>query len=196
MLPTSSKRPALLAGLTVIVVLLWAPIAQASSIDIYKACRDGSSMGGFSKAQLQAALGGVPSDLDEYYSCSAQINAAIISKSVKRIPGAKGVKGARAQLRAAGVDDLTTPAERKRALDKATKATAIDRSSPLGAASDPTISTAGKTLASSSAPGTPIALVIGLLGLVALLGLDFAGRFRKSQSDAGAATGPPDRGDS
>jgi hypothetical protein len=182
---STPHRPVLLAGLALIVVLLWAPVAAANSSAIYQACRNGSSMNGFSKAQLQDALAGVPSDLDEYYGCSAQINAAIINKSVKKIPGAKGVKGARAQLRSAGVDDLTTEAERKRALAKAEKATPIDPDNPLGAAGDPTISTAGKTLASSSAPNTPIALVIGLLGLVSLLALDFAGRIRGSRRQRG-----------
>lgn len=164
------KKPifALLAAILLLAVAT--SVAGASANAIYQACKNGSSMSGFSKADLQSALGGVPADLDDYYGCSAQINAAILDKSIAKIPGGgKGVKGTRAKLRAASLSDLTTPAERKRALAAATKSTPVDASDPLDSSVSPAVElAAGKTLASTAAPGTPLALVLGL-GVLALL---------------------------
>lgn len=178
MLSTTPRKIATLLGAAALAISLCASAALASSSAIYQACRDESSLDGFSKADLQAALGGVPADLDEYSSCSARINQAIVDKSVKSIPGSgKGVKGTRAKLRNASVEDLTTPSERKKALAKVEKETRLDSSDPLASTIDPSIQTAaGKTLASSTAPGTPVALIIGLAGLVLLLAVDLAGR--------------------
>lgn len=179
---TTTKKlfGALIAAL--LMLTLSASAASASASAIYQACKYGSSMSGFSKADLQAALDGVPADLDDYYGCSAQINSAILDKSLSKVPGGgKGVKGTRAKLRNASIEDLTTPAERKKALAAATKATPIDPSDPLEAGVSPAIDTAaGKTLASTAAPGTPLALVLGLIGLALLLTFELIGRMSGS----------------
>jgi hypothetical protein len=157
--------------------------AYASSSAIYEACKTGSSLSGFSKADLQSALSNVPADLDEYSGCSGQISKALVDKATKSIPGGgkKGVKGTKAKLKAASATDLTTPAERKKLRAEVAKSTAVDSDSkPLSSSSDPAITTAsGNTLASSAAPGTPKALIIGVIGLLILLGADLAGRLGK-----------------
>lgn len=181
---TTTKQLVASLAAALLVLTLGASVAGASASAIYQACRDGGSMSGFSKADLQGALGGVPSDLDDYYGCSAQINAAIIDKSVSKIPGAgKGVKGTRAKLRNASIEDLTTPAQRKRALAEATKSTPLDPADPLPADINSAIKpAAGKTLASTAAPGTPIALVLGLVGLFLLLALELISRMTGSSA--------------
>lgn len=182
-----AKQIIRLLGIAIVAALLVVPTAVAASSGIYQACVDGSSMSGYSKADLQSALSGVPSDLDEYYGCSAQINAAIIDKSTANIPGGgKGVKGTRAKLRTASVDDLTTPAERKKALAAAEAETPIDPDDPLGDSVDSAVEpAAGRTLASTTAPGAPTSLVIGLSILALLIATDIFRRFRKSRQAAG-----------
>lgn len=172
------RRLTTMLGAFALIAALWATSAHASATAVIQACNNDESLSGFSKADLQSALGQVPADIDDYHHCTQRINAALIDKAVDKVPGGgKGVKGTRAKLRVASVDDLTTPAERKRALKEAAKSTPIDPSDPLSSSTDPAITTAaGNTLASTSAPGTPVALVIGLLGLVLLLGIDLAGR--------------------
>ena len=179
MFNSTSLKAAGAVLLAVILVSLSATSAFASSSAIYQTCKTGGSMGGFSKSDLQSALGDVPADLDEYYGCSAQINAAIIDKATKNLPGGsgKGVKGTKAKLKQASVNDLTTPAERKKLAAKVERSTQLDTSKPLTSSSDPAISTAGgQTLASTTAPGTPTALIIGVIGLLLLAGADLAGR--------------------
>lgn len=158
--------------------------AQAANGSIYQACRDGAPMGGFSKSELQGALGGVPADLDEYYGCSAQISAAIVAKATKNLPGstgASGVKGARAALRNADANDLTTPAERKKIASAIEEEVAGLSARPLTASTDPSVYTApGKTLASTTAAGTPTALIIGVFGLLLLIGADLLRRLGRS----------------
>ncbi|MGK2878489.1 MAG: hypothetical protein ACSLFF_07940 [Solirubrobacterales bacterium] len=156
--------------------------ASASVSDIYTACGQGGSLSGYSKAELQAALGGVPADLDEYYGCTAQIDAALVNLATKDIPGGgkSGVKGTKQKLKSASVNDLTTPAERKKLQAQVARETQLDTSEPLTENSDPAISeAAGQTLASAASPGTPTALIIGVLGLLVLFGADLAGRLGK-----------------
>ena len=157
--------------------------ASAATSDIYTACGQGGSLSGYSKAELQSALGGVPADLDEYYGCTAQINAALVNLATKNIPGGggkSGIKGTKKKLSAASVNDLTTPAERKKLRAQVARESKLDTSEPLTSNSDPAISeSTGQTLASAAAPGTPTALIIGVLGLLVLLGADLAGRLGK-----------------
>lgn len=157
--------------------------ALADSSAIYQACGAGGSLDSFSKSELQAALPGVPADLDEYNGCSAQINAAIIAKATKNLSGstgATGVKGARARLRTADADDLTTPAERKKLAASVQRQIEKLADQPLTATTDPSIHTApGKTLASSTAASTPLGMVIGVIGLLLLLGADLFRRLGK-----------------
>lgn len=170
-----------LVGL-VLLAAFWVPAAGASADSIYQACRNGSSMNGFSKGDLQSALSGVPADLDEYYGCSAQINAAIIDKSVKSIPGGgRGIAGTKRKLKAASIDDLTTPAQRRRALAQAERSTPIDPDHPLARTGDAAIRMSDdRTLVSTIAPGSPTALIVGLIALMALLGAEFARRLSRS----------------
>lgn len=175
------KTVATLLGVVTLLMSVGTATASASSSAIYQACKNGSSMSGFSKGDLQGALSGVPADLDEYFGCSGQIQKAIIDKATKNIPGGKsGVKGTKAKLKAASVNDLTTPAERKKLAKQVEESTKLDTSKPLTSSSDPAISeAAGQTLASSTAPGTPTALIIGVIGLLLLLAADLAGRLGK-----------------
>ncbi|MGH2958516.1 MAG: hypothetical protein ACRDKE_02855 [Solirubrobacterales bacterium] len=175
------RTVATLLGIATLLLSIGTATASASSSAIYQACKTGGSMSGFSKDDLQGALGGVPADLDEYYGCSSAIQQAIIDKTVKKINGGKrsGVKGKEA-ISIAGVNDLTTPAERKKLAEQVEKSTQLDTSKPLTSDSDPAISeAAGQTLASSTAPGTPTALIIGVIGLLLLLAADLAGRLGK-----------------
>lgn len=176
------KTVATLLGIATLLMSFGTATASASSSAIYQACKNGSSMSGFSKGDLQGALNGVPADLDEYFGCSGQIQKAIIDKTTKNIPGGgkSGVKGTKAKLKAASVNDLTTPAERKKLAKQVEESTKLDTSKPLTSSSDPAISeAAGQTLASSTAPGTPTALIIGVIGLLLLLAADLAGRLGK-----------------
>lgn len=178
------RRFAAILATAALLMALGASSAGASSSAIYDACKTGGSMNGFSKSDLQNALGGVPQDLDDYYGCSGQINKAIVDKVTKNLPGgksgAKGAKSTKAKLKAASAIDLTTPAERKKLRAQVERSTQLDTSKPLSSSSDPAISEAtGKTLASSTAPETPIALIIGIIGLLVLLAADLAGRLGK-----------------
>lgn len=182
MFNSAIRKSALALCIGVLILPVYAVTASASASAIYQACSTGASLGGFSKSDLESARGGVPADLDEYYACTAQIDAALVDKATKELPGGTGgsVKSKQAKLRSASVNDLTTEAERKKAAAQVTKDTGIDASKPFTGDADPVISAAaGKTLASTAAPGTPIALVIGVIGLVLLLGADLAGRLGK-----------------
>lgn len=175
------KTFATLLGIVILLTSMGTTAASASPSAIYQACKNGSSMSGSSKGDLQGALNGVPADLDEYFGCSGQIQKAIIDRATKNIPGGEsGAKGTRAKLKLASVNDLTTSAERKKLAKQVEESTKLDTSKPLTSSSDPAISeAAGQTLASSAAPGTPTALVIGVLGLLLLLAADLAGRLGK-----------------
>lgn len=175
------KTVATLLGIATLLLSIGTATASASSSAIYKACKTGGSMSGFSKGDLQGALGGVPADLDEYFGCSGQIQKAIIDKTAKSLGGGdSSVKGTKAKLKLASINDLTTPAERKKLAKQVEESTKLDTSKPLTSASDPAISeAAGQTLASSTAPGTPTALIIGVIGLLLLLAADLAGRLGK-----------------
>lgn len=179
MFNSTFRRSAALLVCAALLLAASAPVASASASAIYQACRTGGSLSGFSKADLQSALGGVPADLDEYYACSALINAAIVDKATKNIPGGKGsgVKGTKERLKKATVEDLTTPAQRKKLKAQVAKETKVDASKPFDGGADPAIETAaGQTLASATAPGSPTALIIGVIGLLVLLGADLASR--------------------
>jgi hypothetical protein len=74
----------------------------------------------------------------------------------------------------------TTPAERKKILAKVEKDSKLSDDGSLAGADGGTISKAGgQTLASSSAPGVPTALIIAVVGLMLLFGADLAGRLGK-----------------
>ncbi len=158
--------------------------AFASSDAVYKACANGGSLDGFSKSDLQSALGGVPTDLDEYYGCSALINAALLNKATKGSSGGTsktgGVKGGKAAIKAASVNDLTTKKQRKELRDKVEEESDLKAGDPVDTATSPDITeAAGKTLASSAAPSIPTALIIAVIGLLLLIAVDLAGRLGK-----------------
>lgn len=191
-----TRRTLLVLVSALLVSLAFAASAGASASAIYQTCAAEGSLSGFSKADLQAALPGVPADLDQYNACSARINAAIIDKATKDLGGGGGIKGTRARLKLAKINDLTTPAERKRALAKATSDNKLDVADPLEEGANPAITAAaGKTLASASAPSTPIALVIGVVGLVLLLGADLMGRIGMLPGSRKKSLGSDQRGD-
>jgi len=196
MIHSAIRKAALALCLGVLILPAYAVTASASASAIYQACSTGASLSGFSQSDLEAARGGVPADLDEYYACTAQIDAALVDKATEDLPGGKGgsVKSQQAKLKNASVDDLTTDADRKKALAQVTRDTDFDSSKPFTGNADPVISAAaGKTLASSAAPSTPLALVIGVLGLVLLLGADLAGRLGKMPRVKKNVPGPDPR---
>jgi hypothetical protein len=197
MFTSAFRRFAAVLGCTALLAAAAAPAATASAGAIYKACRTGGSLSGFSKSDLQSALGGVPADAEEYYACSALINAAIIDKATQNIPGGhgSGVKGTKERLKKATVNDLTTPAERRRLRERVARQTNINSGRPFGAG-DPAIRAgAGQTLASSAAPGSPTALLIGMIGLLVLLGADLAGRLKRAPRTQQSAPDPIKRDD-
>jgi hypothetical protein len=158
--------------------------AYASSDAIYKACAAGTSLDGFSKSDLRSALGGVPADIEDYYQCSALINAAILAKSTKGLGGSTGgsgsAKGGKAAVKAASVNDLTTKKQRKELREKVEKESKLGVGDPIDAATTPDVTkAAGGTLASAAAPGVPAALIIAVLGLVLMIAFDLAGRLGK-----------------
>lgn len=181
--------------MALLVLVLAAAVAQASPSAIYNACANGTSLSGFSKSDLQAALRGVPADLDEYYACSAQINAALVDKATRNIPGGGSVKGAKERLKLADVNDLTTPAQRKRLQAQVERETRINPSKPLGGPGSGVHTEDGRTLASSTAPGTPVLLIIGLIGLLVLIGADLAGRLANLRREDASPPEQSRRGD-
>lgn len=180
MFNSAIRRTALVIGAALVLALSAAAPAGANVTAIIQACNAGASLSGFSKAELEEALKNLPADSDQYSDCSGMISAALLDKaSGSKVPGGKGkgIKGQKAELRAASVKDLTTSAERKKASEEAAEATKIGKGDPLSSAADPAIrAAAGNTLASTTAPNTPVALIIGLIGLVLLLGADLFGR--------------------
>lgn len=186
MISRTFRKILVIAVTSALLMSVWTASATASPSDVLKACGDdNASLNGFSKADLQGALGNVPADLDDYHGCSARINAALVAKATKDLGGGtggtgKGVKGTRAKLRTANVDDLTNSADKKKAAAAVDKQLAGDSKSPLANSTDPAIRTAaGNTLVSTAAPGTPIALIVGIIGLLLLLAVDLAGRLGK-----------------
>lgn len=171
-------------ALACIVSSLLAAQAFASSDAVYQACANGGSLDGFSKSELQSALGGVPTDIDEYYSCSALINAALLNKVSKGSGGGTGKTGSsknpKAAIKSASVNDLTTKKERSKLRAKAAEESEVTLGDPLDSATSPDITeSAGKTLASAAAPTVPTALIIAVIGLLLMIAFDLAGRIGK-----------------
>lgn len=172
-------------ALACILSSLLAAQASASSDAVYRACAMGASLDGFSKEELQAALGSVPTDADEYGDCSALINAALLNKATKGKSGGRtnktgGIKGGKAAIKSASVNDLTTKKERVKLRKKAAEESDVKLGDPVDAATSPDITeSAGKTLASASAPSIPVALIIAVAGLLLLIAFDLAGRIGK-----------------
>jgi hypothetical protein len=175
---STSKKVAAAVALAAMLMSVLAPVAFADSKAIYQACRVGGSLDGYSIAELNEALRDAPADAAQYSACDEVIQAAIIDKATKKIPGGgKDLKSKKKKLTRATVSDLTTTADRKKAAAKVERATKLDAGRPLGRSSDPAIATApGQTLSSSAAPTAPTALLIGVLGLALLAGADLAAR--------------------
>lgn len=202
MMPLSAFPKAAVALATAALTLaILAPTAGASADAVYQACRNESGLGGFSKQDLQAALGGVPADLDEYYGCSAQINSAIAAKSVSDTPKAKS--SGRTAKAAKSKAEKNPAAELTRTWNRRKKRAAAGETKPKGLASsapvEPLIAPApGRTLAStaSSSPGPPPALLVGLFGLILLLAVELLRRLsgRRREAQAAAATVDDARG--
>jgi microcystin-dependent protein len=198
MFNSTAKKATSSLAIAVMLLSISVPFASASSSGVINACTGGGSLSGFSESDLRGALGDVSATDDEYYGCTAQINAALVDKATKDIPGhGHGVKSVKNKLAKASVNDLTTAAQRKKLRAKVDKETKVDTSKPLNASSDPAIATAaGKTLSSAAAPSTPIALVIGVVGLALLAGADLAGRVGKMPGVTKRLPGSKQRDDS
>lgn len=162
---------------------IFVAVASASTDAILKDCNDdGVLNGNYSKADLQTALQNIPADLDQYSSCGGLINAALLKK-VTKPSGRKGGggKGGNASAKTASVDELTTPAQRKKIRKSVEKAAALSPDAPIAAAEGVggIKKASGQTLASDSAPSVPTALIIAVIGLLLMFGVDLAGRLGK-----------------
>ena len=180
------RRSTLCVLVCLAALLTSVAVAEASAYDdVYKDCADNQVLNGtYTKAHLRGALQNVPTDADEYYGCSALINAALLNKVTNKKGGStkfSGPKGGKAALQTASVNDLTTKKQRNKIRAKVAQESAIGKAvAPITAATSPDIrKAAGQTLASSAAPSAPTSLIIAVLVLVLLIGIDLAGRLGK-----------------
>jgi hypothetical protein len=162
---------------------MFASVASASTDAILKDCNDdGALSGNYSKSDLQGALANIPADLKQYSSCESIINAALLKKITKPSGGGgSGGKGGSSSAKTASVDELTTPAQRRKIRKSVEQATSLSPGAPIAAAEGVggIKKASGQTLASDSAPGVPTALIVAVLGLLLMFGVDLAGRLGK-----------------
>ena len=167
--------------ITLCFIVASASTALASTDAILKDCSDNESIdGNYSKSDLQGALGSVPTDLQEYYNCEGLINQALLKKATKK--NSKGSpKGSGNTGSAASADDLVSKSQRAKIQGQVDKESTIGADAPvLGSAVSPDVKkAAGQTLASSSAPNVPFALIVAVIGILLLIAVDLAGRFGK-----------------
>lgn len=90
--------------------------ALAGSGDVIRDCsEDGVLNGKYSQGELQGALNGLPSDLDEYTDCRSVIRSAALSKA-----GGKGGSNPKAAVSRINPNAPATAGEQQR-VDRATK---------------------------------------------------------------------------
>lgn len=167
-------------------------VASASVDDVITACSYGASLDGFSKSELQAALGSLPADQSEYSGCGDMISAALLNKATKggndRRGGADPVKRGKSEINSAGIKELTTRKERDKLRARADDESELTLGDPLDSATSPDVTeAAGKTLASSAAPDVPAGLAVAVLGLLLLIASDVFSRVGRATRKSGGS---------
>lgn len=157
----------------------FASSAAASVDSILRDCNDDGALNGkYSPSQLKKALDNIPSDLKQYSNCESVIRQALLKKVTKNT--SPSLKGGKTKGKAASINALTTPKQRRDIREKVEDDSTLDPGESIVAAGNPAIKTAaGNTLDSSRSPGVPLALLIAGFGLLLLFGIDLAGRFGK-----------------
>ena len=106
------------------------------------------------------------------------IRQALLKKVTKN--PSPSLKGGKAKGKTASVNALTTPKQRAKIRSQVEDLATVSPSDPIVSAANPAIQqAAGNTLASSKSPSVPIALLIAVIGLLALFAIDLAGRLGK-----------------
>lgn len=173
-------------SLCLVLALAFAALSAAvASASVISDCTDNNSLdGNYSASALKNALQNVPADVDQYYGCSDLIRQELLNKAAPNVTD-KGGKGGGADLNAAATDEQRKQAERK--VEQAVNE-AMPHGKPVAPGQAADIERTGaKTLASTAAPGTPIALIVALIGLLLL----FAGELVSRRSSRGEAGGDP-----
>jgi hypothetical protein len=169
------KKSALLLG--VLCALGLAPgVAMASSTSIIQDCTDDGTLNGkYTASQLKNALGHIPSDTNQYYSCDSLINQELLDQLNKKTK--KSGSGAGADD---GSNAFISKAQRKAIGKKVAVASELDDDAPIPSPAGTAIKrAAGQTLASTSTPGVPTALIVAVIGMFILFAVELAGRVRK-----------------
>jgi hypothetical protein len=148
-------------------------IAGSSDAIIQDCNQDGSLDGKYSKSALQNALKNIPKDVSQYSDCESLISQALLTALNDKHHGRGGGHSGSAAA-------TTTPAQRKKYEAKVAKDSRLSSAGPIASTDGAKISRAGgQTLASSTAPGIPTALIVAVVGLLLLFGADLAGRLGK-----------------
>ncbi|MEX0992876.1 MAG: hypothetical protein WDZ37_02665 [Solirubrobacterales bacterium] len=145
------------------------PAAHAGSGDVIRDCaKDGALNGNYSQGELQGALNGLPSDLDEYTDCRSVIRRAVLSKA--------GGDNANPQAAVSQVD-ATSPAteEELRQIAQATRSDApVTIGGQVVRPGDPGFLAAAFN---NDVPSMLVAIFV-LFGIAALTGVVFAAERR------------------
>lgn len=159
----------------VAVVALPTPVASASSAAVVIDCSpDGSIDGNYSVAELKGALGSLPADVDQYSDCRSLIQQALLDKISKKHDGDGRDSGIVNRIASAGQKRRAAEKARRRAAQK------LADDAPLAGVGNAEIERSGaRTLASTTAPGVPIAPIIALIGMGLLLAGDVFSRIRR-----------------
>jgi hypothetical protein len=153
---------------TLVLAVITAPAAHAGSGDVIRDCaKDGTLNGDYSQGELQGALDGLPSDLDEYTDCRSVIRRAALSKA--------GGNRSNPKATASGVPDSPLTTKEFRRLEQAARSGApVEVGGRLVKPGDPGFVAAAFE---DDLPPSLIAIFV-LFGLAALTGIVFAAERR------------------
>lgn len=166
------KKSVLAAVAALFALSLFSGTAFASTDAILQDCNDDGVLNGdYSKSDLQNALGNIPSDLAQYSDCEGLISAELNKQVTKKFAKLK-------KQAASGNIASASKATKKKIAEQ------VEEDNPVSTADGELTAPAGtdiqrsdgKTLASSTAPGVPTALIVAVIGLLLLFGTDLAGR--------------------
>lgn len=175
------NKSVLLLGVLCALALLPSTALAADSA-ILKDCTDDGALGGkYSAAQLNDALENIPSDVMQYYSCDSLINQELLDQLDKKTKKAAAGGGD------AGASAFISKAKRNAIDKKVAVASTLTDEAPIAAPAGTAIKRAsGQTLASTSTPSVPTALIIAVVGMFILFAVELTGRVhkRRSRSDS------------
>ncbi|MGH2905563.1 MAG: hypothetical protein ACRDKI_02195 [Solirubrobacterales bacterium] len=173
-----SAPPKTLLFLALLCTLALLPAtAQASTDSIIQDCTDDGALNGhYSAGELKNALGNIPSDVNQYYSCDSLINEALLSLLNKKSHSGGGSDGKGGK----GNEAFISKAQRKAIDKKVADATKVHPDATIPAAQGAAIKrAAGQTLASSATPSVPTALVVAVIGMFMLFAVELTARVKK-----------------